>query len=52
MIQKLLCATLALLWKISNSNNIGSIQLVGRLDSDLQLLSFAEQIERARDIGH
>jgi Asp-tRNA(Asn)/Glu-tRNA(Gln) amidotransferase A subunit family amidase len=40
---------LAMPWKVSNSDSIGSIQIVGRLDSDLQLLAFAEQIEKARD---
>jgi Asp-tRNA(Asn)/Glu-tRNA(Gln) amidotransferase A subunit family amidase len=40
---------LAMPWKVSDKKSVGSIQLVGHLDSDLQLLAFAEEIEKARD---
>lgn len=40
---------LALPWPVRTSDVAGSIQIVGRLGSDLRLLAFAEQIESVRD---
>jgi aspartyl-tRNA(Asn)/glutamyl-tRNA(Gln) amidotransferase subunit A len=42
---------LALPWPVSIANSMGSVQFIGQLNHDLELLFFVEQVESTRDHG-